>query len=804
MHDFACAFRQLLKAPLVSGAAILSLALALGANTAIFSVFDRLVLRPHAYADPDTLVRIWTNNTRTGFVGSVISLPKYEHFRDQQSVFAELGASLFTGFAFTRDGHEPEQIAGMKVSGGHFPALGVSMFRGRNINPDEDKPGAPPVALLTHEFWMSRLGGRDDAVGSPIMLNGVAHTVIGILPPGLSRPFNNQLVFTNQIWEAPNLTPAQVQVGATYLQATARLKPGVTLAQANEQIAVMNKRYETERADRMDAKNPMDVRTLSQELSGGLARTMQLLLGAVVAVLLIACANVSNLFLSRLSSRQREIAVRLSLGATRAHLIRQFLIESALFASISTVLGLGLGRLGLVLIEQLAVNQLPPNTAFVLSGPTLGFSAALGALCAGVVGCVPAWQASRLGLSEVLKDAARGSSGARGGAMRSTLVVVEVVLAVVLLIGSALLLVSFQRLSGTASGLDPTGVAYAVVAAPVERYRTPQQQADFHERVSERIRANPQVQYAAAALGLPLAGLPISPYTIDGQPIRPPAERALASYQSVTPGYFQALQIPLREGRFFTAQERMGTPPVCIINESFARRIFPGKSAIGQAIRRGRDAEVVCQIVGVVGDVRSNGLGTPPPDVVYYNLLQIGKPVANHVVRIHGDPAALQSIIRTAVAEVDRSLPISQFNTMDALMSANTGFARLLAGLTGTFAGVAVLLTALGLYSVLAYTVAQRTAEIGVRMALGAGRDSIIKMVLRHGMGLVVLGLLLGLGAAAAVTRLMGTLLFAVEPVSYPVYGAVAVFFVGIAFLACWIPARRAARIDPLVALRTD
>jgi predicted permease len=804
MHDLACAIRQLLKAPLVSGAAILSLALALGANTAIFSVFDRLVLRPHTYQEPDSLVRLWTNNPRTNFVGSAVSLIKYEHFRAAQDVFSHFGASLFTGFAFTQDGREPEQVPGMRVARDHFPALGVVPAQGRNFTPEEDRRGAPPVAMVSHEFWQSRLGGRGDALGQAIILNGVAHTVVGILPPELSQPFRNQLVFANGYWLAPGLTESQIQSGATYLQATARLKPGVSLARANEQIAVLPNRYEAEEPARLDAKNPMEMRTLTQELSGGIQQTLRLLLGAVIAVLLIACANVSNLFLSRLSARQKEIAVRLSLGATRWHLIRQFFVESFLFAVISTLLGLALGGIGLVLVQQLAVNQLPPNTVFTLGSATLVFSAGLGILSALAVGCVPAWQASRLGLSEVLKDAARGSSGARGGKIRSMLIVAEVVLAVVLLIGSGLLLLSFQRLQGTFSGLNPSGVAYAVVAAPVERYRTPQQQADFHERVIERIKANPGVQFAGAALGLPLAGLPIAPYTIDGQPIRPISERALVSLQIVTPEFFQALGIALREGRYFTSRDREGSPHVCIINESFARRIFPGQSALGKALRRGRDAEVLCEIVGVVGDVRSNGLGAPPPDVIYYNLLQTGRPGVNHVVRTSGDPAALQGVIRAAVAEVDRNQPIALFNTMETLMSNNTGFAWLVAGLTGTFSGVALLLTAIGLYSVLAYNVAQRTAEIGVRMALGAGRPDIIRMVLRQGMGLVVLGLLLGLGAAAGVARLMDTILFEVEPVSYPVYGAVAVFFAAIAFLACWIPARRAARIDPIIALRAD
>ena len=804
LSDFTYALRQLAKTPLVTAAAICSLALAFGANTALFSIFDRLVLRPHAYAEPATLVRVWSNNPTAGIVGPGISWPKYELLRDQQTVFAHLGASTFSSFAYSRDGGEPEQLSGLRVTPAFFKALGVEPARGRNFNPDEDGPGAPPVAVVSHEFWQTHLGARSGAVGEIITLNGVAHTVIGILPP-LTVPFNNLPIFITHAHEPLGLSAEQVRVGANYLQLTARLKPGISFQRANEEVARLGQRYEQAFPNQFDAKNPAELRTLTEELAGNLRPTMNMLLGAVAAVLLIACANVSNLFLARLSARQKEIAVRLALGATRAHLIRQFLIESLLFAVIATLLGLALGRAALVAVEQLAANQLAPNTTFSLSGPTLLFSAALCGLTALGVGLVPALSASRLGLAEVLKDATRGAAGGvRGGRFRAGLIVAEVALAVVLLIGSALLLVSFYRLQRTPPGLNPAHAAYAFASAPVERYKTTMQQAEFFERVIERLKAVPRVQFAAVTTNLPLNGGARAPYTVFGDTIKPLTERPLASLLIVTGEFFQVLQIPLREGRTMNARDREGTPRVCLINESFARRLFPNQSALGKILLRGRDAEVKNEIIGVVGDVKSNGLGAPPPDSIYYAFLQMGKPGAAIVARLDGDPEALQGIMRTAVAEVDRQQPIAFFSTMENLLKATTGFQLLVAGLTGIFAGVALLLTAVGIYSVLAYSVGQRTNEIGVRMALGASQNAVVALILGQGLRLVGIGLGAGLAFAAGASWLIRSLLFGVNPFNPLLYAGVAVVFLGIAVVACLLPSLRAARIDPIIALRSE
>lgn len=805
MNNLGYAFRQLVKAPLLTSSAVLSLALAISANTALFSIFDRLILRPHSFADPQSLVRVWSNNPKVPFTAPVVSLPKYELIRDEQTAFAHLAASTFSSFSYSRVGAEPEQLVGQRVTQAFFRVLGVEPVRGRGFSAEEDRPGAPPVVVVSHEFWQTRLAGLDSVLGAPVTLNGIDHTLIGILPPGLSAPYANAQIFVTSTWAPGGLLPGQVQAGAGYLQVTARLKDGVSFEEANKEIVMLGKRYEAAHASRMDAQTPNEIRTLTEELAGNLRPTLVLLLGAVAAVLLIACANVSNLFLASLSARGKEIAVRLSMGAERRHLVRQFLLESLLFSLIATVVGAFLGRLALSAIAQAAVNQLPPNTTFSFNSLTFAFMAAICVLSAVSVGLIPALQASKVGLAEVLKDSARGApGGVKGTRFRSGLVVAQVAMSVVLLVGSALLLVSFYRLQSTPPGLTTAGVAAAFVSAPVERYKTPAQQAEFYRQVIERLKSVPQVKEAAVVLGLPLNGSPIAPYTVFGSQVLPLAERPLANLHIVGDDFFKVLDIPLREGRFMNAQDREESPAVCLINESFAKRIFPNESAVGKTLLRGRDAEVHVQIIGVVADVKSNGLGAPPPDAIYYSFTQMGKPGANIIAKIEGDPNTLQPLMRTAVAQVDANQPISFFQTMDNVLQQATGFQKLLAGLVAIFASVALVLTAVGLYSVIAYSVSQRTSEIGIRMAMGAQPGQIVSHVLSGGMRLVVVGLAVGLAGAAGSAHLMTSLLFSITPVHPPLYTAVSLLFAAIAALACLVPARRAARIDPLRALRCD
>jgi predicted permease len=800
------ALRSLLKSPGFTFVAVLTIAVGIGATTALFSTFNTLVLHPLSLPQSDRLVRIWASNTALGFNAPAMSWPRYEFIRDHQTSFSDVSASAFSGFAFTRPGADPEQVNALAVTASFFPTLGVAPLRGRNFTAAEDTTGGPNVAILSYEFWQRAFAGRDSAIGETIMLSGNAHTIVGVLPPALTNPYGTVLVFVPRPFEGNGLTPVQVQNGAGYLGVTARLKPGVRLSRAQAEVKTLAENYRAAFGERLDGKNDSPVLTFAEELVGNLKPTFYLLLAAVGFVLLIACANVAALFLGRLSARHKEIAIRLSMGATRAQLVRQFLLESALFSTAAGVLGLFFGWWSLVAIERLAANQLPPGVKLELDAPVLVFTAAVAALCALLVGFFPALQASRTDLAEVLKDASRGTSGGpRAARFRSALIVGEVVLSVVLLVASALLLASFARLQRTPPGFNPSGLATAFVSIPTARYQSGPEQADFFARLVDRLEAQPQVKSAAVAIGVPLSGFqPRSPYAIAGRPVPPLPERALANLDIVSENYFATMQIPLRAGRTFTPHDTDKTPTVCIISESFAKRLFPGESAVGKILLRGRDAEIKCEIVGVVGDVKSLGLNTPPFDDMYFPLRQLARPATVLVVRTAGDAAALQPLIRSTVAALDANQPIAVFQTMDSLLSQSLGFQRITAWLTGVFAGVALLLSSVGLYSVLAYAVTQRTGEIGIRMALGAQRGQVVGLVMRSGLRLVTFGLGLGLALAALAGYLIRSLLFDVRPVDPLLYGSVALLFGVIACFACLLPSLRASRIDPLEALRVD
>ncbi|HTX65493.1 MAG TPA: ABC transporter permease [Opitutaceae bacterium] len=798
------ALRSLSKAPGFTLVAVLTIALGIGATTALFSVFDQLVLRPTTLPAPGTLVALYANNPAIGFSGPAVSWPRYEQLSRDSTAFASLGDAAFDNFTLTGNG-DPVQLNGLRVTASFLPTLGLAPVAGRNFTAADEAPHGPAVVLLSHELWQAQFGGRASIVGENIRLNGQPWQVIGILPP-LGNPFAQVQVLAPRVFETSFLTPQQVAYGAGYTQPLARLKPGTSLAQANAMLAALSRSYHEQFASALDGSTTIDARPLSETLVGNLRPTFYTLLAAVGFVLLIACANVASLFLGRLSARLREIAVRQSLGASRGAILRLFLLESLVFSAAAGCLGALLAAWSLTGIQTLVASQLPPGTTLHLDWRALAFTAGVTLLSALLVGLAPAVQASRLRLAETLKDSGRGQAGAgRGGRFRAGLIVGEVALSVVLLVGSALLLLSFLRLQRTPPGFDPHGVASAFVGLPPERYATKAQQAQFYRDVVERLRAVPQVRDAAIAFGLPYSGgFTQTPYGVAGQPLPPLAQRPLAVFNVVSEDYFRLLHIPLREGRGFTAADREGAPLVCLVNESFARRLFPGRSALGAVFLRGRDAEIKAEVVGVVGDVKGNGLNAPPQDELYYAVGQVAQPGAAVVARTAGDPNALQAILRGAVAQVDKDQPISFFQTMDFAVAQALGVQRIVAALTAVFAGLALVLSAIGLYSVLAYAVAQRTGEIGLRMALGAQHRQVIALVLRQAMKLVALGLVLGLAAAAGAAQLLRSLLFAVRPLDPLVFSGVTVLFAGVALLAAWLPARRATRVDPLVALRAE
>jgi predicted permease len=822
MNDLKFAFRQLRKSPGFTFVAIITLALGIAANTALFSAFNTLVLHPLTLPRSDRLVRIWVSNPALNYSTRYISWPRYEFFRDQQQSFVNIAAANFASYALTRNGADPEQLNSLQVTANFFPTLGVAPLRGRNFAKEEDTAGGPNVAILSYECWQRFFGGRDSIVGENITLSGTPYTVVGILPPALSNPYNTVMVFVPRVFEPQDITPQQVQNGAGYIDMTARLKDGVTFEQATAEVKTLAENYKAAFPTHVDGEHDGATKMFSEELVGNFKPTFYLLLAAVGFVLLIACANVASLYLGRLSTRHKEIAVRLSLGATRAQLVRQFLVESLVFSAAAGLLGVLFGSWALDLIQQvvasalgktgvagvLGANPLPAGTVLRLDGATVAFTVGVSMLSALLVGVVPALQASRTGVAEVLRDAARGAAGGtRGARFRSGLIVGEVALSVVLLVGAALLLMSLVHLQRTQPGFEPRGVAtaYVSIADAGSRYATESQQVNFFAQLTERLEALPQVKSAAVGYDVPLTGFQASTaYAIDGRPVLPLAERARSWLDRVSERYFATMGIPLREGRMFNERDNDQAPNVCIINQSFAKRLFPGESAIGKILLRGRDTEIKMEIVGVVADVKSASLNEPAPDEIYVPFRQLAQSVGTLVVRTDGDPAALQSAMRATLASIDPTVALTFFTTMDDALGSSLSVQRITAWLTGAFASVALLLSAMGLYSVLAYAVTQRTNEIGLRMALGAQREQVVALILRSGLRLVALGLLLGLAAAAGASRLIRTLLFSVQPLDPFIYVGVTLLFTLIGVLACLLPARRATQVDPIQALRTE
>jgi predicted permease len=802
MTDLKIAARALRKNAGFSAGVVLIMAVAIGVNAAMFSVYERLVLNPVTIPDPSSLVAIWFNNPQRNVQTPSSSIPRYDELRAHVQAFSTLALSAFDNFTLTGRG-DPVQLNGLRVSSTFFPTLGIQPARGRNFTAEEDVPNGPAVAIVSHELWQSQFGGVETILGTTIQLDGMPWQVVGVMPPKLSVPFGQVQIFTPRVFEVGGLTAAQIQSGATYAQPIARLKPGVSLEQARAELVAFSNGYKARHPAALDANNISEPRPFVAALVGGLEPTMYTLLGAVACVLLIACANVASLFLSRLLERRKEIAVRLSLGATRGAVVRQFLAESLLFSCAGGLIGTLLAVWALSFLQSAIATQLPTNAVLAPDWRVLLFTVGITIVSAVMTGLVPALQASRADLAEHLKDSTRGTSGGQGRRFRQSLIVAEVMLSVVLLVGAVLLLVSFMKLQTTAPGFDPKGAAAAFVGLPPGRYGAPAQQAEFFDQVAAQLRSQPGVTGAAIATGPPLAGYAgRTPYAVAGRPLPPLGQRPVAFINIVSDDFFRLLRIPLARGREFNADDRASAPAVCIVNETLATRLFADGPAIGGALLLGRDGTTRAEIVGVIRDVKSAGLNAPAPDEMYFPLRQRPRPGLTVIAKTTGDPSALQSSIRRAVAAVDRNQAIAFFATLESNVAQSLGTQQLVAALTAIFAALALALSLIGLYSVLAYAVSQRTAEIGIRMALGASRRQVVGLVMRNGLGLVAVGLALGLAGAAGASRLIRQLLFGVQPLDVAIYAGIAVVFATVAALACLAPSLRASRIDPLVAVR--
>ena len=799
MSNLSAAWRGLRAQPGFAVVAILTMSLAIGANTAIFSAYDQLVLHPVTIPDPDSLVAIWFNNPLRGVQTWSSSVPRYDEMREDTSVFSSFGLSVFDNVTLTGRG-EPVQLNALRVSASFLPTLGVLPARGRNFSAEEDVANGPAVCILADELWKNRFGGDPAVVGEAIQIDGTSWQVIGIMPAHLSAPFGQVQIVIPRVFQAFGLTPAQIAAGGTFAQPIARLRPGRTMNQARERLAAFSAGYKERHPANVDAGNISEPRSFVSSIVGGVQPTMLTLVGAVGCVLLIACANIASLFLSRLLSRSKEIAIRLSLGATRAVVVRQCIAESFLVSFGASIAGVGLTLGSLRALQLVVASQLPPNTVLTMHWRAFVFTAIVAVATTILTGLMPAIQASRPAMIDELKDSVRGSSSARGGSLRRGLVVGEVTLCIVLLVGAGLLLTTFLRLEEAPLGFDSTGVASAAVALSASRYKAPAQQVEFFERVIERLRAEPGVVNAAVSANLPLGCCYRTAYGLAGVPIPPAGQRPVVNLNVVTPDYFAMLRIPLAAGRLLTADDRAGGPGVCVINETFGQKLFPRQSAIGQhlLVGAGRPTE----IVGVIRDVKDVGAAAATPEELYLPLAQLPQAGSIIAARTTRDPAILDSAIRRAVSAADPALAVSGFVPLETSVAASFGPQRLAATLLTLFAGIALVLALSGLYAVLAYLVAQRTLEIGIRMALGATRRTVVGLTMRSGLSLVGIGLALGLIGAGASARLIRQQLFGVQAIDPLLYVAVAALFTMVAALACLLPSWRAARIDPLVAFR--
>ena len=801
-HELRYAVRQLLKSPWFSLVAIVGLGLGIGANVALFSVINSVFLRPLPYRDPGRLVRLSSTNesqnlTRTGF-----SYPRFLEVQQRQQVFSDLALSAGNAFTLTGRGN-PEQLPALHASASLLPALGLEPVLGRNFTADEDRPGGTPVVLISHELWQERFNRDPSVLGQALTLNGAPYTIVGVLPEAATAfPLAQIQVWVPRPAEVPYLVRSQLENGGFFFQALARLRPDVSLEQAREAMNVIAAGYRSGHPTNVDAPSEIEVVPMLEDAVGAQRQSYLLLFGAVGCVLLIACANIANLLLARFAGRRKEFAARLALGAGRFRVVRQTLIESLLLAFLGGVAGVLIAQWAVGAVVRLGADLVPRAVEIRLDPVALAFSLAIAILTGLAIGILPAWQAARVNVNATLKEAARGSTGG-GHRLRAGLLVAEVSLSIVLLVAAGLLLTSFGRLQRVEPGFNPEGVFTAQLVVPPQRYDRERLIA-FYERLYSRLATLPGSTSAALTDRVPLTGGQTpAPIAVQGRPLPPMSERPHANRHLVSPKYFATLGIPMRAGREFDERDSARVPHVVIVNETFARRFFPGENPVGRTLITGM-AQLPSQIVGVVADVRSTGLNTPPEADYFLPALQRPETFTNILVRTDIAPTAMASAVREALKEVDPDLPLLQPQALSTRVAATIADRRLALMLLASFAVLALALASLGVYSVMAHLVAYRTSEIGIRMALGASPGSVMRMVLGHGRRLTLLGVALGIAGAYFVSKLLQQSLFEVNPADPLVYGAVAAILVLVAECASWLPARRATRIDPVIALRAD
>jgi putative ABC transport system permease protein len=802
-QDLRFGARMLRRSPGFTAVAVIALALGIGGNTAIFSVVNAVLLRPLPYTEPDRIMRVFATAPERGLDRTSTSFQRSKAIADQTQLFERAGYYTFDTANLTGI-DEPRQLTVIKMSAGTLDVLKASPAIGRNFLAEEDTPGGAPVVIISHNLWLRQYGAAPDIVGRSITLDGGSHTVIGVMGHDFNFPSREIDAWLPRAFEPSFLNREIIERGAGYLSVIGRLKPGTTVEQAESEMKSIAEGNKI--PDHPDSGFGTAIVPLLEVATQGVRPTLFILLGAVGFVLLIACANVANLLLAKAAGRQKEIAVRAALGASRVRLIRQFLNESILLALMAGVLGALLASWGVDVLVSAATGNIPRAAEISLDGSVLGFTGLIALLTGVIFGLAPAIQLSKADLNDALKDTSRGSTGGlRRARTRSVLVVAEVALSVILLIGAGLLIKSFVLLQRVDSGFNPNRLLVANISLPTSRYAEPAQRSSFYTRLCQELAAVPGVVSAAATQSLPLSGNDArSPIAIDGRAVPPISERPIVTLGIVSPDYFLTMGIPLLQGRFFTEQDNATAPITTIINQSFARRFFPDENPIGKRILTGGAQVVAREIIGVVGDVRQTGLDTAPAEGFYLSSNQRPQLAMSVVMRTEGPPLSVGSAVRARVLAIDKDQPIASMQTMDEVVASSVSGQRFTSLLLGAFAGVALLLAAIGIYSVMAYTVSQRTGEIGLRMALGAQTRDVMRLVVRQGMTMTVTGLTIGLAGAFGLTRVMSSLLFNVSATDPITFGAVAILLGGVALGACLLPARRATKVDPMVALRYE
>ncbi|MGA8273461.1 MAG: ABC transporter permease [Candidatus Sulfotelmatobacter sp.] len=793
--------RLLSKSPGFVVATILTLALGIGANTAIFTVTSALLLRPFPYLEPQQLVSVTSRDQTSDREGTLL---RYELVRDLNQSFQSIAVWANDNLNLTGNG-EPLQIPVARVSPSFFSALGVRPELGRMFTDEEGRPEGKPVVMLSDAMWRSRFRGDRNIIGQTVTLDNAPQTVIGVLPSNIQFPFVGSAdIWTPRYFEYSLMTPQRLRLGVGYLNMVARLRPGTTLARANGELAVLNQHYREQNPTAPDADPSvfMMAEPLRELVVGDVRGKVLMLSAAVAVVLLIACANVASLLLSRALARKKEIAVRTALGASRSILVQQLLTESMMLALVAGVLGIGLSWAATRALVAWGGSQLPQGVPIGLDLRVLLFTLVISLFAGILFGTVPALQLARVDANTSLRDEGRGiSTGHARAQMKNLLVISQVALSLLLFIGAGLLLRSFMQLLRVDPGFDAQNVLTMNISLPTGKYTKPQQQIAFFDEILRRVSTLPGVRGAATSAALPLSFIRLTPVLAEGQPDVPLPKRPFIDIEAISPQWFRTMRVPLRGGRDFTTADSALAPKVVIVNESFARHFWPNQNPVGKHIVVGRWPDPA-EVVGVAADIKNKGLEQDTQAQLYLSFPQLPWGNMNLLVRTAVPPQSIASAVRGQIAMVDPEQPVNRIQTVDELMDSSRAQPRFTMLLVGIFSATALVLAVLGIYGVLSYSVAQRRHEFGIRLALGAERADILRLVVRQGFMLTAVGIAIGLIVALLLTKLMSSMLYKVSVRDLATFAFTPLAFFGIALLASYLPARRATKVDPIEALK--